>query len=104
MCYARASMRILHASPTYAPAYALGGPIRSLEGLVAEQHRRGVDVRVLSTDSQGWTRMSGMNARREWNGVPIRYLRTWISPDHTPLFFVHAALGARWADVVHVLG
>ncbi|MDE2774888.1 MAG: glycosyltransferase [Chloroflexota bacterium] len=44
-------MRILHLTPYYAPAYAFGGVVRSVEGMAAALARRGHDVTVLTTDA-----------------------------------------------------
>jgi len=45
-------MRILHLTPYYAPAYAFGGVVRSVEGMAAALARRGHDVTVLTTDAR----------------------------------------------------
>lgn len=44
-------MRILHLSPYYAPAYAFGGVVRSVEGMTRALARRGHTVTVLTTDA-----------------------------------------------------
>ena len=44
-------MRILHLTPYYAPAYAFGGVVRSVEGMARAQARRGHTVSVLTTDA-----------------------------------------------------
>lgn len=44
-------MRILHLAPYYAPAYAFGGVVRSVEGMARALARRGHAVTVLTTDA-----------------------------------------------------
>lgn len=44
-------MRILHLTPYYAPAYAFGGVVRSVEGIARALVRRGHEVTVLTTDA-----------------------------------------------------
>ncbi len=44
-------MRILHLTPYYAPAYAFGGVVRSVEGMAASLARRRHEVTVLTTDA-----------------------------------------------------
>jgi len=44
-------MRILHLTPYYAPAYAFGGVVRSVEGMARALARRGHHVTVLTTDA-----------------------------------------------------
>lgn len=44
-------MNILHLTPYYAPAYAFGGVVRSVEGMARALARRGHQVTVLTTDA-----------------------------------------------------
>lgn len=44
-------MRILHVTPYFAPAWAYGGPPRSVHGLCRELVRRGHEVTVVTTDA-----------------------------------------------------
>ncbi len=44
-------MRILHLTPYYAPAYAFGGVVRSVEGMTRALVGRGHSVTVLTTDA-----------------------------------------------------
>ncbi|MCG3175525.1 MAG: D-inositol-3-phosphate glycosyltransferase [Candidatus Omnitrophica bacterium] len=46
-------MRILQVTPTYEPAYRFGGPIRSVAGLCRALARRGHEVQVHTTSSDG---------------------------------------------------
>ncbi len=44
-------MRILHLTPYYAPAYAFGGVVRSVEGMATSLSARGHEIAVLTTDA-----------------------------------------------------
>jgi glycosyltransferase involved in cell wall biosynthesis len=96
-------LRILHATPAFAPAYRYGGPVRSVEGLVVELARLGVDVRVLTTDSHGPERLDVGSSWQTWRGVPVRYLRRRAMPDLAPAYLWEAYREARRADVIHIL-
>lgn len=55
-------MNILHVTPYYAPAYAFGGVVRSVEGMAQALARRGHTVTILTTDAQSQTeRYNGYN-------------------------------------------
>jgi glycosyltransferase involved in cell wall biosynthesis len=97
-------LRILHATPAFAPAYRYGGPIRSIEGLVVELARQGVDVRVLATDAHRGQRLDVGRGWQTWRGVPVRDLRRALEPDLAPAFLWESYREARRADLVHVLG
>ena len=63
-------MNILHLTPYYAPAYAFGGVVRSVEGMARALVRRGHQVTVLTTDAlDAETRHSGPEEMRD--GVRI---------------------------------
>jgi glycosyltransferase involved in cell wall biosynthesis len=96
-------LRVLHATPSFAPAYRYGGPVRSVEGLVVELARLGVDVRVLTTDSHREERLDVGHEWQTWRGVPVRYLRRRAMPDLAPAYVREAYREARRADVVHIL-
>jgi glycosyltransferase involved in cell wall biosynthesis len=96
---------VLHATPSYAPAYRFGGPIHSLEGLVEGLRGQGADVRVVTTDVAGpdGSRLEVPSAWTSFRGVPVLYLpAVWF--DATPRTFDTVLREARRADVVHVTG
>ena len=97
-------MRVLHVTPSYAPAYGYGGPVQSVERLVAALATLGVEQRVVTTNAnvdrtldvpRGWTSR---------NGVPTKYLPRWCAPDIAPSLLPEAFDSSRWADLVHVTG
>lgn len=55
-------MRILHLTPYYAPAYAFGGVVRSVEGMATALAKRGHEVAILTTDA--------LDQRRRYLGPP----------------------------------
>lgn len=95
-------MRVLHVTPSYAPAYGYGGPVQSVERLVATLSTLGVEQRVVTTNAN-WDRT--LDVPRGWtsrNGVPTRYLRRWLAPDIAPFLLPEALDCSRWADLVHI--
>lgn len=98
------SLRVLHATPSFAPAYRIGGPVQSLEGLVGELVNLDVRVRVLTTDSNGDRRLEAPKGWTTHRGIPVRYLPRWLPPSETPLFAWESYLEAKRADLVHITG
>lgn len=96
-------LNVLIATPAFAPAYRYGGPVLSTEGLVLALHALGVRVRVLTTDANGPETLAVPRGWTEWKGIPVLYTRRWREPDLSPRFFPESLLGARRADVVHVI-
>jgi glycosyltransferase involved in cell wall biosynthesis len=110
--------RVLHVSAYYAPAWRYGGPPRSIHGLCRALCRRGLDVRVFTTDANGDEPLPReVTAAVNFDGVPVRYFpRSWPA---TPIgsralaAAVRAALSSAApaagrpgasADVVHIHG
>jgi len=96
--------RLLHVTPSFAPAYRIGGPVRSLEGLVCELSRVGVEVRVVTTDSNGSARLDVPRGWTAWRDVPVRYMPRVLPPSLAPGLGVVAYREARNADLVHITG
>jgi glycosyltransferase involved in cell wall biosynthesis len=97
-------MRVLHVTPSYAPAYGYGGPIQSVERLVAALARLGVEQRVVTTNADGDRTLDVPRGWTSRNGVPTKYLPRWRAPDIAPSLLPEAFESSRWADVVHVTG
>jgi glycosyltransferase involved in cell wall biosynthesis len=51
MITSRIVLEILHLTPYYAPAYAFGGVVRSVEGMALALARRGHHITILTTDA-----------------------------------------------------
>ncbi len=96
------ALRVLHATPAYAPAYRYGGPIRSVEGLARELARLGVDVRVLTTDAHGAERLEVPPGWHLRDGVAVCYTPRAFEPDLAPAFIWRALGSSLDCDVVHV--
>ncbi len=62
----RFSVKILHVTPYFAPAYAFGGVVRAAEGLTRALAARGHQVTVLTTDALAPGRR--IDAREEFIG------------------------------------
>ena len=98
-------MRVLHISPSFAPAYRYGGPIQSLLGLTKGLMQQGAEVRVLTTDCDGPQRLPiSTNAWTTFEGVPVRYTHSWTDRDFAPSLLATPYAELVWADVIHVTG
>ncbi|HEX2907567.1 MAG TPA: glycosyltransferase, partial [Phototrophicaceae bacterium] len=101
-------MHILHLTPYYAPAYAFGGVVRSVEGMARALVRRGHRVTVLTTDALDQHQRYAGPAVETRDGVQIIRAAN-LSPAlrgrlnlSTP--FTIGQLARRWlpeVDVVH---
>ncbi len=100
-------MRVVHVSAYYAPAFAFGGPPRSIHGLCKALQNAGIDIDVLTTDADGAGRLSPADAAcRVYEGVPVRYYqRSWPTRIIGSRALTAEALSVfRHADVVHIHG
>ena len=97
-------MRVLHVTPSYAPAYGYGGPIQSVERLVAALAGLGIEQRVVTTNADGDRTLDIPRGWTTRNGVPTKYLPRWRAPDIAPSLLPEAFESSRWADIVHVTG
>src|SRR5262245_11788889 len=99
-------LRALHVTPYFAPAFAYGGPPRSILGLCRGLQGSGVDVSVLTTTAAGGSRPPLAAGSDSYAGIPVRYF---------PHAFPRRLFGARGlraaidaeasrADLVHVHG
>ena len=68
-------MRILHVTPYFAPAFAYGGPPRSILGMCKALTATGVDVEVFTTTANGSgpDLPAAVQAPRNYEGVPVWY-------------------------------
>ena len=68
-------MRILHVTPYFAPAFAYGGPPRSILGMCKALKAAGVDVEVFTTTANGSAPdlPATVQAPRNYEGVPVWY-------------------------------
>ena len=63
----------------------------------------GIDLRVLTTDSDGPKRISVQETpTRLPEGYDVSYCRRWLRPDLAPGMFLRLPSLIRWADVVHL--
>jgi glycosyltransferase involved in cell wall biosynthesis len=100
-------LRVLHVSPYFAPAFAYGGPPRSILGLCKELPRHGVDVEVMTTTAGGpEAELPAALETTEYDGVRVRYFplaeprRFWNAPGLRRTL----AREARAYHVIHVHG
>ena len=101
------SLRVVHVSAYFAPAFVYGGPPRSILGLCRAQRDAGVDVQVITTTANGDAELAAVViARGEYEGIPVRYCdRAWPrSVFRAPLLRDTVAKALRSADVLHIHG
>jgi glycosyltransferase involved in cell wall biosynthesis len=99
-------LRIVHVTAYFAPAYAFGGPPRSLLALCRAQQAAGLDIEVFTTTANRGAPLPAAPGGRDMEGVRTRYF-----PVSTPAFLLGAAsmtpplaAALTTADVVHIHG
>lgn len=101
-------MNLVHVTPYYAPAYAFGGVVRSVEGMARALCQRGHTVTVLTTDALSQTTRYDGDLDTVENGVRVVRVRNrsiWLRGRanlSTPLGMsaaVHPLIAQ--ADVIH---
>lgn len=100
-------MKVLHVPPAYHPARAYGGPTRSVHGLTLALARSGVDVRVLTTNTNGRrenvSEATNVEHQLEAN-LRVRYAARVALYSIAPALVAHLPEGVAWADLVHLTG
>ncbi|MFH1868867.1 MAG: glycosyltransferase [Candidatus Omnitrophota bacterium] len=67
-------MKVLHVIPSYIPAYRYGGPVKGVHELCKALVRRGIDLRVFTTDADIEKRLNvPLNTEQEVDGVRVIY-------------------------------
>ena len=102
-------MRVAFVIPYFYPAWEYGGPPRSAYDLARGLADKGVDVRVLSTDTGGRRRLKESEKTAGWPRVDVRYYRNvsnYMAFRHrifmAPGFSIDARKQFSGCDVVHV--
>jgi glycosyltransferase involved in cell wall biosynthesis len=98
-------MRVLHVSPSFAPAWRYGGPVQFVLRLCQALQKSGVEVEVATTNCDGRNDLDvPLDGLTTYEDVPVRYFRRWPRVDYAfslPLFrFLAGAVPAF--DVVHI--
>ncbi len=101
----RPPRKIAHVVPSFFPAHAYGGPIRSVYALCNALARLGCEVRVLTTNANGLDAVLPVDTTREHpmgDGIAVRYcarrMRHSVAPELLRLLPDYV----RWADIVHL--
>lgn len=97
-------MRILHISPSFAPAYRYGGTIQALLGLTKGLIERDAEVRILTTDCDGPHRLNVPSTWTSFESIPVRYVHSWTNRDFAPGLLRTPRSELAWPDIVHVTG
>jgi len=97
-------LKVLHVSPSFYPAGHYGGPTASSYGLCNAVARiPGIELRVLTTDSDGPRRIDVKSfALKLLEGYDVYYCRRWFGADIAPRMFWRLPGMIRWADVIHL--
>ena len=67
-------MKVLHVVPCYVPAYRFGGPVKSIHNLCKSLVKAGLDVTIVTTNSNGSDNLSVETGRLyEIDGVKVYY-------------------------------
>ncbi len=70
----RERLRVLHVTPYFAPAFAYGGPPRSILGLCRGLDRAGVEVQVFTTTANGPASLPASSSEGDRHaGIAVRY-------------------------------
>jgi glycosyltransferase involved in cell wall biosynthesis len=106
-CGVRQTLRVLHVTPYYEPAYVYGGPTRSVPALCQGLARQGVDVSVYTTNANGSSTLDVPPGEVQVrHGVKVRYfaLRSGLRPFFSPDLLTALHRTVRHFDLVHVEG
>jgi glycosyltransferase involved in cell wall biosynthesis len=97
-------MKILHVIDCYPPTRAFTGPPAVVHRLCRELARQGVDVRVVTTNSDGSRKLEvPTNRWTEYEGVPVYYGNRWgWNGQLSPAMRRRIWRDTREADLVHV--
>ncbi len=100
-------MRITHVTPAFYPAHIYGGPSQSVYHLCRAIKRHGGDVRVLTTNANGWQRGAVLNVAtdREMileDDLPVRYCARIAVNSKSLDLLKWLPHYARWSDVIHI--
>jgi len=89
-------LKILHISPSYAPAYIYGGPTLSVSRLCVAQAKLGARVTVYTTTANGAEELEvPIGTPQLLEGVRVHYFKRWTG-DHT--HFTPSLLWRVWID------
>jgi len=101
------TVRVLHVSPYFAPAFVYGGPPRSILGLCKGLQQAGVDVEVFTTTANGKTDMPASPVSGDrYEGVPVRYFARTVPRRLWNASGLREALdsSASRFDLIHIHG
>src|SRR5690242_6074311 len=98
-------MKILHVAPSFYPALTYGGPIHSVHFLCEALAHNGCELKVLTTNADGLSRVLSVPANREIrmdSGFTVRYCQRNFRHSVSAAFVRALPEHVRWADVVHL--
>lgn len=96
-------MKVLHVTPSYFPATSYGGPIESTHKLCLALADKGVDVKVLTTDSDGPARLAQSGKTVEYTAkLGVEYCPRSFGDDFSFTLLRKLPSAIRSADVIHL--
>jgi glycosyltransferase involved in cell wall biosynthesis len=98
-------MKVLHVTPSFAPAWRYGGPTESVYQLSRHLARQGCEVLVLTTDADGPDNTLDVPTEQEVEieeGLRVRYCHRVARESVSPTLLRLLPRNVRWADVVHL--
>jgi glycosyltransferase involved in cell wall biosynthesis len=96
-------MRILHVVPTFYPAVCYGGPIYSVLQLCVSLSCLGHEVRVVTTDANGHSRLTAEEKRDPvLDQLCVRFCSRVGHGMIAPSLVKQVMKEAEWADVIHL--
>lgn len=98
-------MKVLHVTPSFAPAWRYGGPTESVFELCRHLPATGAVVRVLTTNAHGLEEVLETPTDREIElerGLSVFYCRRLFRHSVSVSLLRHLSAYVRWADIVHL--
>jgi glycosyltransferase involved in cell wall biosynthesis len=98
-------MKVLHVTPVFYPAHSDGGPIVAFHELCKGLADLSCDVRVLTTNTHGWSKSLAVATDQEIEVEPnlrIRYCKRRFRRSVAPMMLRLLHEYVEWAEVVHL--
>lgn len=100
-----AAIRVIHVTPTFVPAWTYGGLPEAAYQLARHQADAGAEVKVLTTDANGWGKRLDAAAIAEYahrDRMEVRYCSRLARQSVSIELLGALPDQVRWADVVHL--
>jgi glycosyltransferase involved in cell wall biosynthesis len=98
-------LKILHITPSFAPAWSYGGPTEALDQLCRNLASAGCEVRVLTTGADGLSRVLAVEKHRPVEvaaNLYVHYCKRIFRHSESPFLLGVITRYLRWSEVVHL--